>query len=297
MTALAADLQLEEKDGIVHDAPMAVDIIYRGAMLVFNAAGFLAPVTGAVVGDVFAGIAQEKKDNSAGSAGDISCRYKKKSRWLMTGAGLAQTDVGVKVYGSDDQTITTTFAANLPLIGVIDQFVSSTQVWVQAEPLGDTGEAAVADLGTTTNLTALVPVATTHTALVITATTHTALVPAASSITASAGTYAIAAEPTGAEVDTAIDQATAKVDTGLDLKADNTDVETLRTEIQTSMDLKADNADVETLRTEIQTAMDLKSDNADAETLRTEVEARLDAIEAKVDAALPILRKYRMIQG
>ncbi len=83
----------------------------------------------------------------------------------------------------------------------------------------------------------------------------TALVPAASAISASAGTYAIAAEPTGAEVDTAIDELKDKVDTSLDLKADN----------------------------------------ADVETLRVESEARLDAVEAKIDALLVQLRAVNVI--
>lgn len=77
-----------------------------------------------------------------------------------------------------------------------------------------------------------------------------ALSPTASAITASAGVFAIPAEPTGAEVDTAIDALKDKVDAGLDLKADN----------------------------------------ADVETLRTEVEARLDTIETKIDAVIAALK-------
>lgn len=88
----------------------------------------------------------------------------------------------------------------------------------------------VAEMGVTSNLSALLPTAAV--------------------ITASAGTYAIPAEPTGAEVDAAIDQATAKVVTALLAKADN----------------------------------------VDAETLRTQAEARLDAIEAKIDAILAALK-------
>lgn len=87
----------------------------------------------------------------------------------------------------------------------------------------------VAELGATSNLTALVP--------------------AAAVITDSAGTFAIPAEPTGAEVDTAIDE----------------------------------------LRDKVETALDLKSDNTDVETLRTETEARLDAIEAKLDELIAAL--------
>jgi hypothetical protein len=49
-------------------------------------------------------------------------------------------------------------------------------------------------------------------------------------------------------------------------------------------------AGIDTLRTAVVTALDLKADNADCETLRTEVEARLDAIEAKVDALIAALK-------
>lgn len=95
---------------------------------------------------------------------------------------------------------------------------------------GNPQAAVVAALGATSNMSALVP--------------------AAAVITDSAGTYAIPAEPTGAEVDAAIDA----------------------------------------LRDKVETALDAKADNADAETLRTEAEARLDAIEAKVDAILVSLK-------
>lgn len=46
------------------------------------------------------------------------------------------------------------------------------------------------------------------------------------------------------------------------------------------------NAGIDALAVAVETDLDLKADNADVETLRTEVEARLDAIEAKVDAIL-----------
>lgn len=78
----------------------------------------------------------------------------------------------------------------------------------------------------------------------------TAAVVAPVTFAASAGTFAIPAEPTGAEVDAAIDSALGQV----------------------------------------KTAVDAKADNADLETLRTEVEGRLDAIEAKIDAIIAALK-------
>lgn len=49
------------------------------------------------------------------------------------------------------------------------------------------------------------------------------------------------------------------------------------------------NGEIDTLMAEVETALDLKADNVDAETLRTEVEARMDAIEAKIDAVIAAL--------
>jgi len=131
MAVLTDSVNVEEKDGVLIDSPVAVDIIYRGAMVMYNAAGFLAPaLTGA--GNVFAGIAEEEVDNSLGAAGDKSCKHKVEGSYLLTGAGFAQTDVGSSAYASDDQTITLT-STNNPLVGQIVQFVSATQVWVKLE--------------------------------------------------------------------------------------------------------------------------------------------------------------------
>lgn len=131
MAALADNKEVSEKQGILHSAPMAVDIIYRGALVMHNTSGYLAPAaTGA--GGIFAGVAMEKVDNSGGSAGDVECKYQSEGVFLLEGSGLAQGDVGDMVYASDDQTITKT-STNNPLVGQIIKFVSATQVWVKLE--------------------------------------------------------------------------------------------------------------------------------------------------------------------
>jgi len=132
MTALAANVLLDEKRGDLVAHPMAVDIAYKGAMLKHNAAGFLAPCA-AEAGAKFAGIAYEQVDNSGGSAGDIKCRAIKNGRFLFTASGFNQTDVGEKVYATDDSLITVTYAENIQWVGVIDEYVSSTQVWVKID--------------------------------------------------------------------------------------------------------------------------------------------------------------------
>lgn len=130
--ALSAEREVLEKDGIVRAVPCAVDIIYRGAICMYNTAGYLAPAaTGA--GVMFAGIAQETVDNSGGSAGDLTCKIITEGCFLLTGSGFAQTDVGELVYASADDTITQT-STNNPLVGNIVEYVSSTQVWVKLHP-------------------------------------------------------------------------------------------------------------------------------------------------------------------
>lgn len=151
MAALTESIEVIEKSGLKVAEPMAVDVIFRGALLKTNAAGFVAPCA-SEAGAKFSGIAYEEKDNSAGSAGDVVAKVIKEGRFLLTGTSFAQTDVGVPVYASDDQTITKTYAADLQRVGVIDEFVSATQVYVRIEVGNAVGETAVADLGSTTDI-------------------------------------------------------------------------------------------------------------------------------------------------
>lgn len=131
MAALTESLEVLEKDGVIHAAPCAVDIIYRGAIVMHNAAGFLAPAASGN-GSFFAGIAEEKVDNSAGSAGDLVCKYKRDGVYLLTGSSFAQSDIGEKIYATDDQTISKTASTNV-LVGQCVEFVSSTQLWIRLE--------------------------------------------------------------------------------------------------------------------------------------------------------------------
>lgn len=105
---------------------------------------------------------------------------------------------------------------------------------IDAKTLSEQG-ATIAAIGTTTNLSAAVVVAST--------------------IAASNFTAAIPAEPTKAEVDAGID----------------------------------------TLKTAVVAILDIKADNADLETLRTQTEARLDAIEAKMDVIIAALKTTGVI--
>lgn len=132
MSALTVQKDVILKDGEIAQHKCAAVVIYQGALVKQNAAGFLAPCS-AESGANFAGIAVEGVDNSAGSAGDKLVRVYKKGRALLDGAGFAQTDVGQAVYATDDATITKTNASNAQKVGVIDEYVSSTQVYVKLD--------------------------------------------------------------------------------------------------------------------------------------------------------------------
>ena len=89
------------------------------------------------------------------------------------------------------------------------------------DALGDGPAAVVAAIGTTSNLSALVVTATTFSGAACTG----------------------GSTPTATNVNTAIDAATAATKTALDLKADNADVETLRTQVEARLDAVEAKAD------------------------------------------------------
>lgn len=131
--ALSAKTDRKEKEGKLLAHPVvASDIIYAGALVKHNAAGFLAPCA-AESGAVFAGVAVETVDNSAGSAGDKVCRVDKKGAFIMNGTGFSQADVGSAVYASDDNTVSTTQDTNEQQVGRIVEFISSTEVRVKID--------------------------------------------------------------------------------------------------------------------------------------------------------------------
>jgi hypothetical protein len=133
MAVLTKNIDRKEKEGNLVESPVvAADIIYQGALVKHNAAGFIAPCA-AEIGAVFAGVAYEKVDNSAGAAGDKSVRVEKNGSFLMTMVGLTQADVGSAVYATDDDLVSLVQAANQQLVGYIVQFVSATQARVRID--------------------------------------------------------------------------------------------------------------------------------------------------------------------
>jgi len=133
MTALAADSNLDHRGTVeMQSVPVVeTDIIYKGALCMLNADGYLAPCT-ATASSQFAGIALAQGDNSAGSNGDIEVVCARSGRWLLTISDtITQANVGDVVYAEDDGTVSHTAATNEQKVGVITEFVDGTHCYVE----------------------------------------------------------------------------------------------------------------------------------------------------------------------
>ncbi|MBU1193970.1 MAG: hypothetical protein KKE62_01945 [Proteobacteria bacterium] len=136
MTALTKDRDTRRKDGKIGQGLIAASTkLYGGAMLCFNAAGYL--VAGAdTAGLIFAGICKAPQDNTSGDAGDLVAEFEKDGMHLMTlGTAITQANVGDQVYIEDDQTVD--LAANVTndiFCGVIAEFVTTTLAYVDITP-------------------------------------------------------------------------------------------------------------------------------------------------------------------
>lgn len=133
MAALTDNKEVLEKHRRLIENPVAGStVIFKGAIVKSNASGFLAPAS-PEAGAKFAGIAYEKCENSAGSAGDEDCKLLREGLFELSGSGFTQADVGEVVYASDDQTVSTTDGGNEQAVGKIAQVVSASKVYVDIE--------------------------------------------------------------------------------------------------------------------------------------------------------------------
>lgn len=130
MTALTQDAQRVEKEGRLVAMPAAVATIYKNAILMRNAAGYVLPAA-SLAGAVFAGVAYEACDNADGSAGDKALRVETERAFEFEGAGFTQADLLKEVYAADDNTVQIAAGTNLVKVGKIIEVISATKVLVK----------------------------------------------------------------------------------------------------------------------------------------------------------------------
>jgi hypothetical protein len=135
MAATTTAREAKRQEGRTRSHKCAAVKIPKGVLVCHNTAGYAT--NGADTASfLFAGVAYETVDNSAGAAGDKSIRVEKTGDFEFAfGAGnAAQALVGTAVYITDNQTVdlaaTTT---NDVLVGYISEIISATKVRVRID--------------------------------------------------------------------------------------------------------------------------------------------------------------------
>lgn len=134
------------KERVIHGKVAAAKKIYAGALLAWNATGYLVPLTDAA-GLKVAGRAEQSADNTDGDDGDLEIDVATGVfEWEVTAAVTsdAQAAVGQIAYGKDDQTIGyASDTANDTPVGIIEELDAQGRFWVSTgrrfrdEALGD----------------------------------------------------------------------------------------------------------------------------------------------------------------
>lgn len=133
MAALTADRATQKRQGVIDEVGVAASTkIYAGSLVCRNTSGYAVPAANSS-GLVFAGVAQEYVDNSAGANDAVSVEVEKKGWHRFASSGLAITDLGRKLYISDDQTVTLT-PGNV-YCGRLVAWISATETWVDIHPV------------------------------------------------------------------------------------------------------------------------------------------------------------------
>src|SRR3990167_8501731 len=129
--AVTANQLITRTDGCKVGVPVAASTtIYQGTLTFINSTGYLDDDTASGV-NAFAGVAIENKDNSAGSAGDLTGEIWVDGAFDLVGSGFTQADVGKDVFAADNYVINLTDAANSVKLGRCVEFVSTTVLRVK----------------------------------------------------------------------------------------------------------------------------------------------------------------------
>ncbi len=134
MTALTTGVAREAKDSkLVPYGVLADEIIFRGALVMIDAAGFLQPCS-QIAGSVFAGVAREGVDATGLSSGECSGLVETRDAFYVNIAAAAVLNIGDDVFALDDNTVELTQTANSVPVGKILEIVSATKVLVLPDP-------------------------------------------------------------------------------------------------------------------------------------------------------------------
>lgn len=134
MATQTADIPRSYQLGDLEDYPViASDIIYEGAAVGENGAGYARPL---VAADPFLGFCIENADNSTGAAGDRLVKVKTRGKVVLTvtGASAITANDRPAVYAADDNAFTLTSTSNTK-IGYVQRWVAGSQCVVEFDAL------------------------------------------------------------------------------------------------------------------------------------------------------------------
>lgn len=137
MTAAAEDRYASHSEGLEWPIPVGTaKKIYGGTMVCVDGSTGYAEAGSDASGKIFAGVSVEQKDNTDGSAGDLSVVVKRRGLFLFDIANaVTQANVGDQVFIVDDQTVD--LVANVTYnihCGTIAALETTTTVWVDIAP-------------------------------------------------------------------------------------------------------------------------------------------------------------------
>ena len=136
--AVSANQVAQRQDGCTQKYLVAASThIYDGTLVFADATGYAVDVTASGV-NRFAGVARDEYDNSSGAAGDKQAELWTRGTFTLTGSGFTQASVKLKVYATDNYTVTTNASApNAVYIGVCQEYISATKIAVAIDPVDD----------------------------------------------------------------------------------------------------------------------------------------------------------------
>lgn len=133
MTATTTDRNTEMKDGELISVKLAAVAVLAGTMACANASGY--GVGGSTATTLtYLGRFEESADNSAGAAGDVSVKVRRKKafKWENHGADpVTQASLGELCYIVDNQTVAETDGTGSRSAAGIVLQIDSDGVWVE----------------------------------------------------------------------------------------------------------------------------------------------------------------------
>ncbi len=136
MTATSQDIDTKRLDGAVRSIPLKADeVIYAGTLVMRSTSNGYGYAGADSANAVFAGIAEESVDATGEDDGAVEVRVRRHGVFMMLMAAVAITDIGKKVFLSDNQTVAFTGTTNAIYVGRVVGVYSSTYAWVEISEL------------------------------------------------------------------------------------------------------------------------------------------------------------------